>query len=319
MVPLSNSDVPGEGAGHYTRGRVCSPGKATAFSLIEILITVALLSVIILGLVAMFNQTRRAFTSSLTQVDVLESGRAAADMIAREVEQLTPSGLTTAVQNFYVDQPAIYRPLIQPLLIPPDQWANDCQEVYFLTTSYTQTPGSYSRSLQWNIIGYRVWTPETSIGSLYRFSYNNISAASLPYILSSNLPPFNTFINADPTSTTATNFSRIIDGVVDFRIRTYDLNGNLITNGLFNRTLLVSYPYPNPLTNDYSYSFSSNTIPAYVEIELGIVEDRTLARYQALAEGSMSNATAYLANHAGQVHIFRQRIPIRNVNPAAYQ
>ena len=55
------------------------------------MVTVALLSVIILGLVAMFNQTRRAFMSSLAQVDVLESGRAAADIISRDLEQLAPA------------------------------------------------------------------------------------------------------------------------------------------------------------------------------------------------------------------------------------
>ena len=60
------------------------------FSLVEILMTVALLSVIILGLVAMFDQTRRAFTSSMTQVDVLEGGRAATALIASDLEQLTP-------------------------------------------------------------------------------------------------------------------------------------------------------------------------------------------------------------------------------------
>ena len=68
----------------------------------EILVTVAMLSVIILGLVAMFDQTRRAFTSSMTQVDVLEAGRSVADFIAREMEQIAPSGLTNA-PNFYAD------------------------------------------------------------------------------------------------------------------------------------------------------------------------------------------------------------------------
>jgi hypothetical protein len=28
--------------------------------------------------------------------------------------------------------------------------------------------------------------------------------------------------------------------------------------------------------------------------------------------------TTYLALHAGQVHIFRQSVPIRNVDPTAY-
>src|SRR5450631_107530 len=69
-----------------------SSRKCGAFTLVEIMVTVALLAVIILGLVAMFNQTRRAFTSSLTQVDVLESGRAAADLVGREMEQMAASG-----------------------------------------------------------------------------------------------------------------------------------------------------------------------------------------------------------------------------------
>ena len=42
-----------------------------AFSLIEIMVTVGLLSFIILGLLAMFNQTQRAFKSSITQIFIL--------------------------------------------------------------------------------------------------------------------------------------------------------------------------------------------------------------------------------------------------------
>src|SRR5690349_9405531 len=53
------------------------------FSLIEILVVVALLSVIILGLIAMFHQTQKALLSTTTQVDLLESGRAAADLVVR--------------------------------------------------------------------------------------------------------------------------------------------------------------------------------------------------------------------------------------------
>src|SRR5580658_5908383 len=81
------------------------------FTLVEIMVTVALLSVIILGLVAMFNQTRRAFTSSLAQVDVLESGRGAADMIARDLEQMVPA-YVQGVPNFYVLTSGNYTPLM---------------------------------------------------------------------------------------------------------------------------------------------------------------------------------------------------------------
>src|SRR5262249_37093152 len=59
------------------------------FSLIEILVVVALMTIIILGLLLMFQQTQRAFTQSMTQSDVLANGRAVMDLIPREVEQMT--------------------------------------------------------------------------------------------------------------------------------------------------------------------------------------------------------------------------------------
>src|SRR5258706_1220113 len=89
----------------------------SAFSLIEILVTVTLLTVIILGLLAMFNQTQRAFRQGTTQTDVLESGRSAMDLIRRELEQMTPAYLhvTNNFANFYVSDR--YQPDYQRL--PP--------------------------------------------------------------------------------------------------------------------------------------------------------------------------------------------------------
>jgi hypothetical protein len=53
-----------------------------------------------------------------------------------------------------------------------------------------------------------------------------------------------------------------------------------------------------------------------VDLELGVMEDTVLARAEGLAGVAQLN---YLSNHAGQVHLFRQRILIRNVDPTAYQ
>ena len=87
----------------------------TAFSLVEMLIVSALLSVIILGLMAMFGQTQRAFRVGLAQTDVLDAGRATADMLAREVEQICPSHLPDTV-NYYTEiPPPPYVPLYQDL------------------------------------------------------------------------------------------------------------------------------------------------------------------------------------------------------------
>jgi hypothetical protein len=98
-----------------------------AFSLIEIMVTVGLLTVIILGLLLMFNQTQRAFRAGMTQTDVLEAGRATMDMLARELEQMTPSqypdrvfssGIRYRVTNFFAEPSPLFdwrTPLIQEL------------------------------------------------------------------------------------------------------------------------------------------------------------------------------------------------------------
>jgi hypothetical protein len=64
----------------------------------------------------------------------------------------------------------------------------------------------------------------------------------------------------------------------------------------------------------------SNTLPASVEIQLGILEDRTIQRAESLPDLTPVWARSnYLAQQAGKVHVFRQRFPIRNVDPSAYQ
>lgn len=277
------------------------------FSLIEILVTVALLSVIILGLVAMFSQTRRAFTSSMTQVDVLEAGRTAADMIARELEQMAPTYYQNAY-NLYIVTPNNNVTLAQTLTDlndPKDLKINILQAVYFVTRS-NQT---------WNCVGYRLASGDyaNSIGTLYRYSSNNIQYASVGTLLNNQTY----FLNTSPPTN---YYNKIIDGVVDFRVRVYDGNGNFMPFTNFVTTVIV------PVTNTVSHEiilddsqalFSSNALPAYVELELGILEDRSLARYQALSLNSTA-AQNYLKAHAAQVHIFRQRIPIRNVNSSVY-
>ena len=62
--------------------------------------------------------------------------------------------------------------------------------------------------------------------------------------------------------------------------------------------------------------FFSNAVPAYVELELGVIEPNIFERYKSL---SGVPADTYLSNHVANVHLFRQRVPIRNVDFAAYQ
>ena len=69
------------------------------------------------------------------------------------------------------------------------------------------------------------------------------------------------------------------------------------------------------------YRFSSNTVPESVEMELGILEQHAWERY--LSIGAPAARLNYLQSTnyylSSRVHLFRQRIPIRNVDPLAYQ
>ncbi len=61
----------------------------------------------------------------------------------------------------------------------------------------------------------------------------------------------------------------------------------------------------------------SNTLPASVEMEMGVLEDRALQRAESIPNSiAQSN---YLAQQSGAVHVFRQRVSIPNVDPSAYQ
>jgi hypothetical protein len=62
----------------------------------------------------------------------------------------------------------------------------------------------------------------------------------------------------------------------------------------------------------------SNTLPASVEIQLGVLEDRVLQRAATWPNGSQQQ-NSYLQQQAGKVHLFRQRVTISNVDPSAYQ
>ncbi len=53
--------------------------------MVELLVTMTLLSLIVLALMAVFNSTQKAFRANVTQTDVLEGSRAAMDMIATDL------------------------------------------------------------------------------------------------------------------------------------------------------------------------------------------------------------------------------------------
>jgi hypothetical protein len=97
------------------------------------------------------------------------------------------------------------------------------------------------------------------------------------------------------------------------------MSGIEMTNGYtFGQPITVKNAWFLPSTMGVGgfYMFS-NTLPASVEIEMATLEDRSLQRAESLPDGPARDN--YLAGRAGQVHVFRQRVSIPNVDPSAYQ
>ena len=66
--------------------------RSQAFTLLELLVAVSVMTLIIYALYALFNQTQMALRKNAAQVDVNEGGRAAMEMIVRELSQMEVSG-----------------------------------------------------------------------------------------------------------------------------------------------------------------------------------------------------------------------------------
>lgn len=58
-------------------------------------------------------------------------------------------------------------------------------------------------------------------------------------------------------------------------------------------------------------SYTNDIVPAYIDLEFGVLEPRTFDRYKSINSVSPANALAYLNNQVHRVHVFRERIPIR--------
>jgi type II secretory pathway pseudopilin PulG len=312
---------------------------ATGFSLIEIMVTVALMSLIILGLLSMFNQVQRAFRSSMTQVDVLEAGRAVTDLLVRDVEQMYPIQLPYDSLYWSTNFFAIANPRFTPLLqyLPGTSGNNgpyrtNVIETLFFTTRLNQN---------WTGVGYFVYpdSPDSptsilgGVGTLYRYQVttNKNAAVQLSTLFARAMQ--NVMQNG-PTNMPPT-MSRIADGVISFKVRAYDTNGVQMTYATWNGTnhlaftlsdtvtttnVAVPNAFGEPVaTDEFNYFFLSNALPCSLDLEVGFLEQRILDRFKGMGAGNVGPQRDYLSNHVSEVHLFRQRIPIRNIDYTAYK
>lgn len=286
-------DIPGV-AGRRERG----------LTLVEILVAVSILVLIMVGLLTMFNHTSKAFRGSLNTVDILEGGRTALDIITSDLEQAAASGDTNGVNVFAGLQSNVNPPLNTAFSLGGGAPTN----------FYIQNLFILSRGVDWNGIGFKVLNPNeldptqpnatntVVMGTLYRFSTNANRLVPNQFLETFNLPP-RTLMN----NPSGRQLSRIIDGVVHFRVLFYDTAG---------RVYSINNPYPgNPSVTDDFYPgqkltfFRGEKLPGYIELELGVIETPTLERARAITD--VAQRSAFITANANKVHLYRRQIPIR--------
>jgi hypothetical protein len=220
--------------------------------------------------------------------------------------------------NFYAAMPyrrVTYRPALQTLpgTAAWPRRTNLLHDVFFVARHNQELVG----------IGYFVRTNDSrtgalglspfGVGTLYRFETN---APALSGRTVANMQ--GEFNQAKLSEFRAT---KVVDGVVHFLTRAFDTNGYRIVANLGTNISAYYDQFDGReqlVAGEIEvYEFFSNAVPATVELELGILEDRAWQQFK--AQPTATAKSNHLAGLAGRVHVFRQRIPIRNVDPGAYQ
>ncbi len=272
--------------------------RRRSFTIVELLVAISILTLIVLVLYGLFDQVQRALRSNVAQVDVHEGGRAGMEMMSREMEQMQAGNLLTNVNLFTGFTTAT--PFRQALLNAGENRVNDLEEVFFQSLANKYWVGTGYRVLAMNTNGIATNFANTGVGTLCRYRLSNHVANVRSPSLYSRVTPTN-----------FANFQRVIDGVIHFRARAYDHNGILITNNFNTNILSGVFVSTNVFNNDveYAYAFTNRALPAYLEIELGVLEPHILERYRSYSNPTV--ASNYLARQAGAIHLFQQRVPIR--------
>lgn len=263
------------------RAPVVTVLRNRGFTLLEMLVSVSVMVVIIFGLYSMFSSTQKAFRGISGQVDVLEGGRAAVELISRDISQAVPGNLAN-YPNFGVFANNVIRTPV--VVTAPDGpglliQTNILQDFFLIVRNGRMWEG-HGYYVHRSPSGSNLNLSTNGFGALYRFQ-TNVPA------LNPAAPMINGFYAANPTQT---NSFMIVDGVVHLVVRAFNASGADIT------------PFGGSLGGD--------RVPHMVELELGVLEPDIVGQARALP--NYVAFTNFLNQQAGKVHYFRQQIPIRS-------
>jgi len=265
--------------------------RERAFTVVELLVAVSIMTLIVVVLYGMFDQTQRALRGNSAQTDVTEGGRAGMGLIARELELMGASRVTGCT-NFWVE---VTSPPWKLQLVSSNAFrTNVLQEVFFIS--------QFNKS--WSGIGFKILATN-GVGSLYRFGVTVPISRFNPSVLSSN---WTVLANTNYPDF----FQRVTDGIVHFRVTAFDGGGYLYSyTNIYNNTNITvqNAPFNGLPTGENRYVFRRDAVPAAVEVELGVLEPQVFERFKSFPNPIM--ASNYLARQAGAVHLFQKRIPVR--------
>ena len=349
MRRFSNPAEDGDSSPHLSHRRRFFGGPLAfraarrAFSLLELLVSMGLLSVVILTLYAMFDQTQKALHANIAQTDVMESGRSVMELIVRDIERAQSPKLKTAPGvrgNIFTNiNLAIRKKLFANSFIPPgatDVLHRDypLNELFFLTPL---------EGNQWTSVGFFVANSTNAaldanenLGALYRYQNPVTEIArgadaakrfSWFYQVTANDVKFDgskreaaqdfcgvTISGRSINEYRSTNSSRLLDNVIFFRVLPFASTGIPIDYNTPKSFFTNTFAAGIVLTNQAIDSFTATTfrgaaLPSAVEVELGMLSPRLWTQYT--NQVSFDLKTNFLAKHIADILVFRQRIPLR--------
>jgi hypothetical protein len=287
----------------YSRLKICA--TARGLTLLEMMVSITLLLVIMIGLLLMFNQTQKALHIANAQTDVFENARGPIQMIARDLSEMSDCGDLNA-SNAFVTPDRLFPMPVTAFQLPNGSIVNTIFQDAFWITHVND---------EWRGIRYVLDGSGCCVGTLYR-----VAEPVRAYDVT------NLFGRVDNIVLNRTNMHRIAEGVVHFAFQAVYVTN---TTGSADDPVIgfdrsdPSRPFTFPqflsetTTNGPSPTRTVSPLPAYVDLDIGVLEPAAFKQYQALTNApDPSVAEKFLASHVGRIHFFRERVPIRNfINP----
>ena len=273
---------PPEG-GTLTGGFMGREMNRRAMSLIEIMVAMALLTVIMLGLFSAFYHTQRALKMSGSQTDVLEGGRATLSLLVRELQEMAASHESNCL-NLMISTPT-GGGLDVPVPGDVERQTNVLQDAFFMIRDNDV----------WSGISYFITIKGEGVGTLWR------QTAATNRLTNANCRLADLY-----AATTNAPVGRVADGIVHISVRAFDVNGMEYAPGKFYTAST------NIVVQNDGLEFYNETLPAWIDVELGIVDPQVYRQFKNISPTSPAGGVNFLRSQAGKMYLFRQRINIRN-------